>query len=73
MENNKRKPILKGLYFVRALAFLAVFFQHINDRFIGIGGWGVSIFIVLSGFLMVYQYYDKDEIIQNSFIINICG
>lgn len=45
---------------LRAIAFLAVFMSH--SRLFGLGflgAWGVSIFFVLSGFLMVYSYYPK--------------
>lgn len=53
----RRIDSIQGL---RAIAFLAIFMSH--SRLLGLGflgAWGVSIFFVLSGFLMVYNYYPK--------------
>ena len=54
--NSKRQnlPALQGL---RALAFFGIFTEH-TGLFQG-GAWGVSIFFILSGFLMLYNYYDR--------------
>lgn len=50
----KRLDALQGM---RTIAFLAVFFGHCG---IGTGGgMGVSFFLVLSGFLMAYNYSSK--------------
>ncbi len=50
---------ITSLQCLRGIAFLGIFFQHC-----GIGLWGtqgVSVFLVLSGFLMVYTYYSREE------------
>ncbi len=51
----KRIYSLQGL---RAAAFLLIFLGHCN--FFGLAGAGVSVFFVLSGFLMVYNYFGKE-------------
>ena len=52
-----RIPALQGL---RAIAFIAIFLSHSGFLpFDSAGRWGVSIFFVLSGFLMTYNYYDR--------------
>ena len=52
MENNKRK--IKSLQTLRALAFLGIFAEHSYGA--DYGAWGVSVFFILSGFLMIYSY-----------------
>lgn len=48
---------LDSLQAVRALAFLGIFLSHTGIKYFGTTGtWGVSVFFVLSGFLMVYNY-----------------
>lgn len=54
---TEKIPSLQG---VRAIAFLSIFLYHITVE----GRWGpygVSIFLVLSGFLMSYHYGSKCE------------
>ena len=41
---------------IRAIAFLGIFLYHCE--LIETGPWGVSIFLILSGFLMSYNYYN---------------
>lgn len=56
MENNRKK--IDSIQGLRGFAFLAIFATHlsvINSW----GGWGVSIFIVMSGFLMSLSYYNR--------------
>lgn len=43
---------------IKALAFLGIFASH--------GAWGVSVFFILSGFLMFYSYSDTDRITDYS-------
>ena len=50
-SKNKYLYSLQGL---RAIAFLGIFFEH--SGIASLGSWGVSVFIVLSGFLMYYNY-----------------
>lgn len=62
MLNNKR---LISLEVIRGMAFLGVFFSHtgvLNNFFGCLGQWGVSIFLILSGFVMTYSYFEKDRI-----------
>lgn len=57
------KNRITTLQVVRALAFFGVFTSHTNIKcFLSGGVWGVSVFFVLSGFLMVYSYYDSDRV-----------
>ena len=57
---NERINSIQGL---RAIAFLAIFISHTGIGSLGaLGAWGVSVFFVLSGFLMMYNYYNKESI-----------
>ena len=58
---------IKSLQTVRAIAFLGIFTLHCE---IGqYGAWGVSVFVILSGFVMTYTYYERniDYSLCNSF------
>ena len=55
---NKGKSRIQSLQALRALAFAGVFFTH--RECLPAGRWGVSVFLILSGFLMMYSYYKKD-------------
>ena len=57
MGNEMKKEKMKSLQALRAFAFLGIFVFHAG--FIDLGAWGVSVFFVLSGFLMMYSYYDR--------------
>ncbi len=48
---------IDSLQAVRTVAFMGVFTSHCGAT--EWGAWGVSVFIVLSGFLMTVSYYDK--------------
>lgn len=48
---------IDSLQTVRALAFWGVFSSHCGVT--DLGAWGVSVFVLLSGFVMIYTYYDK--------------
>ncbi len=51
----KQKGRIDSLQALRALAFLGIFFQHSNF-YISWAALGVSVFFVMSGFLMTYRY-----------------
>lgn len=53
---EKRDKIV-SLQTVRALAFLGIFSSHCEATHLG--AWGVSVFLILSGFVMVYTYHDR--------------
>lgn len=57
MKENKREMIvpLQGL---RVLAFLGIFTSH--TLLSSLGAWGVSVFFLMSGFLMAYSYFDRE-------------
>ena len=52
IENKKNK--LHSLQIVRFFAFMLVFCEHAGV--LHTGKFGVSVFIILSGFLMLYNY-----------------
>ena len=54
MNNNEK---IESLQAVRGIAFLGIFLKHTGiSLFCALGDWGVSIFFVLSGFLMSVRY-----------------
>lgn len=44
---------------MRALAFIGIFSEHAGLTHLG--SWGVSCFLLLSGFLMYYNYGDDTD------------
>lgn len=47
---------------LRAVAFSAIFISHLAIGNFGVlGAWGVSVFMVLSGFLMMNSYWYREE------------
>ena len=65
-----KKGRIESLQIVRGIAFLLLYLFHAIRTFpgegriyrffaTGLGTWGVSVFFVLSGFLMVYSYWDR--------------
>lgn len=68
----REKKKLTSLQSLRALAFLGIFLLHAGCVY----DWavlGVSVFFVMSGFLMVYSYYDKalSISIKDAFLFSI--
>lgn len=57
---------------LRGIAFWGVFLSHTGLKWFGAAGhWGVSVFLVLSGFLMFVSYSDNDRIKRISIRDNI--
>lgn len=50
---------IRSLQGLRVLAFIGIFLSHAIDT--PSGSWGVSVFIMLSGFVMVYSYWNRWE------------
>jgi len=56
---DKHMLKLNSLQALRAIAFLGIFIWHCGIDIGNTGAWGVSVFFVLSGFLMIYNYMPK--------------
>lgn len=54
MTEKKR---IESLQVLRGLAFLGIFTSHCGNS--SLGPWAVSVFFVMSGFLMTLSYYQK--------------
>lgn len=72
MSTKSKQEKMVSLQALRGLAFLGIFLNHAK----GIINWsqlGVSVFFVLSGFLMIYTYGNKDFTvsIKNNFYFAI--
>lgn len=60
MGARSRLDSIQGL---RAVAYIAIFISHTGTGDYGcLGAWGVSVFLVMSGFLMMMSYLKKDNI-----------
>ena len=65
------KPKIDSLQAIRGVAFLGIYLSHTQIKpFQAAGEGGVALFLILSGFLMIYQYYDSDIIRQYDFVSN---
>lgn len=64
----KKIQSLQGL---RAVAFIFILISHCGINFGGFGEWGVSVFFILSGFLMSYNYVGKIKILMG--LLNLHG
>ena len=65
MKDTSSKQILLPLQGLRALAFIGIFLSHCNVGILsssGLGDWGVSVFLILSGFLMMINYFHSDKL-----------
>ena len=51
------KKLISSLQGLRAVAFLCVVLSHCGAPWLG--PWAISVFVALSGFLMVCNYYDR--------------
>lgn len=64
--NNK----LNGIQVIRAFAFIGVYISH-SPYAIKSGSWGVSVFFVLSGFVIAYNSLKKDNDVKCGVIKNV--
>lgn len=70
-EGKRENSNIDSLQALRAWAFMGVFLTHTDIMFLKLGAWGVSVFFILSGFLMTYSYYGKKRIVSVSLTENI--
>ena len=63
---NFEKKKIDSLQALRAIAFFGIFISHCG--LIDFGKLGVSVFFIMSGFLMFYNYEDKtlDNLLKKS-------
>ena len=60
-SGSSARPRLNALQVMRAYGTIMVFFSHtLNYKYGIFGGAGVSLFFVLSGFVMCYAYIDRE-------------
>lgn len=72
-SSDDSSHFLLNLQSLRALAFFSVMFHHTGIGFPNSAGyWGVSVFFILSGFVMVYSYYNKNRIQILSVTESVC-
>lgn len=65
------RPRIEAIQALRGIACIAIMLSHTKFKYlVGTGAWGVSIFFVLSGFMMIYSYYGKNRIKNTSIIEN---
>lgn len=70
--NKNERNIIKTLQMLRCIALGGVVLSHTGfEHFRCIGHWGVSVFLVMSGFLFTYNYYQKGKIRSVSIKDNI--
>lgn len=69
--NNNANGRIKTLEVLRALAFICVFLHHTGLKYFKFGAGGVSVFLILSGFVLVINYYSTDKIKKVSIKNNI--
>lgn len=67
---SQKKSKIETLQILRAIAFLEIFLGHCGILFFT-GAFGVSIFIVLSGFCMAINYLPKMNRVQVSLSANV--
>lgn len=69
VRGKEKLPKLESLQALRAIAFLGIFTSHcaLSDM----GSWGVSVFLILSGFVMIYNYLPNYEKADISFKSNL--
>ena len=61
MKAADRPGRINALQGLRACSFLAIFFSHSVDGYASFGAAGVSVFLILSGFLLAYRYLPRES------------
>lgn len=70
--NAYEEKKIDSLQALRGIAALGIMLSHTNFiAFEALGAWGVSVFFVLSGFVLMIAYYGKDRIKNYSVISNM--
>lgn len=64
-KHDRLPKRIDSLHGLRAGGFLAIFLSHTVDGYASFGAAGVSIFLILSGFLLSYGYLQKDAALQH--------
>jgi peptidoglycan/LPS O-acetylase OafA/YrhL len=60
-HNGYMQPkYFKGLQIIRTIAFLCIFFFHVNVFHEAFSRWSITVFLMLSGFLNVLHGYEKE-------------
>ena len=63
---------LLGLQVLRAVACAGVFLTHtLIDGLDALGSSAVTIFFMLSGFVLVYQYLGRHRLVEPSLVANV--
>lgn len=69
---SKKASIIVPLQGLRGLSFMGIFLSHTGiSLFSSLGPGGVSVFLILSGFLMTMNYFEKSRIEKYSMVDNI--
>lgn len=72
MPSKKGRQEMESLNALRGIAFLTVMYSHTGiNIFAETGKCAVSVFFILSGFVMVYSYYGTNKITEVSVCRNI--
>ena len=62
-QTHAKRPIILSLQSIRGIACAVIFICHAGyGASWGLGAWGVSVFFVLSGFVLTYSYWDRISI-----------
>ena len=66
LMNNKY--YFSKLDIIKCFAYFLIFFQHTGFKYLKFGPWGVSFFLVMSGFLLMNSFYNNEDLDKYSFL-----
>ena len=46
---------------LKSIAYIFIILNHVGFKYLKFGGFGVSVFLILSGFLLMNKYYDSKD------------